>query len=49
MTYVPMGPLKSAFYGDGYTQTRTYDLSYRLTGTVDALGGTKLRDVAMGY
>jgi RHS repeat-associated protein len=33
----------------GYTQTRTYDLSYRLTGIKDALGATKLRDVTMGY
>lgn len=39
----------SALYGDGYTQTRTYDLSYRLTGIKDALGATSLRDVTMGY
>jgi RHS repeat-associated protein len=49
MTYAPNGPLTSALYGDGYTQTRTYDLSYRLTGIEDALGATKLRDVTMGY
>ncbi len=49
MTYAPNGPLTSALYGDGYTQTRTYDLSYRLTGITDALGATRLRDVTMGY
>ncbi len=49
MTYTPNGPLKSALYGDGYTQTRTYDLSYRLTGIKDALGATRLRDVTLGY
>jgi RHS repeat-associated protein len=49
MTYAPNGPLTSALYGDGYTQTRTYDLSYRLTGIKDALGATSLRDVTMGY
>jgi RHS repeat-associated protein len=45
MTYVPMGPLKSALYGDGYTQTRTYDKSYRMTGLKDVKGTTKLREL----
>jgi RHS repeat-associated protein len=49
MTYAPNGPLTSALYGDGYTQSRSYDLSYRLTGLTDALGANVLRDVEMGY
>ena len=49
MSYAPNGPLLSALYGDGRTQTRTYDLSYRLTRILDALGATKLRDVTYGY
>ena len=49
ITYAPNGPMTSALYGDGYTQTRSYDLSYRLTGIKDALGATRLREVTMGY
>ncbi|WP_395541057.1 RHS repeat domain-containing protein [Neotabrizicola sp. sgz301269] len=49
MTYAPNGPMISALYGDGYTQIRSYDLSYRLTGIEDALGATQLRDVSYGY
>lgn len=41
--------MTSALYGDGYTQTRTYDLSYRLTGLKDALGATKQRDLTYGF
>ena len=47
ITYAPNGPMVSALYGDGFTQTRTYDLSYRLTGITDANGGTVLRQ--LGY
>jgi hypothetical protein len=49
MAYAPNGPLTSARYGDGYTQTRTYDLSYRLSGIEDSRGSTKLRDLTLGY
>jgi hypothetical protein len=49
ITYAPNGAMTSALYGDGYTQTRTYDLSYRLTGLKDALGATKLRDLTYGF
>lgn len=49
MTYAPNGPLTSALYGDGYRQTRTYDLSYRLTRLLDAQGAAKLRDLRYLY
>ena len=49
MTYVPTGPLRTALYGDGYTQTRTYDRSYRMTGLRDALGTTRLRDLTYTF
>jgi YD repeat-containing protein len=39
----------SALYGDGATQTRSYDLSYRLTGIVDAKAALSLRNVSYGY
>ncbi len=40
-TYAPFGPLTAMSYGDGVAETRTYDLSYRMsqltTGTVQGL------------
>ena len=50
MVYRPFGPLSSIRYGDGYTQTRIHDASYRLTGQRDQLGTTTmLRNVTYGY
>jgi RHS repeat-associated protein len=49
VSYKPNGPVASMKYGDGYTQTVTYDTSYRLTGQRDALTTTVLRDVTYGY
>ena len=49
ITYKPNGPIASMLYGDGFTQTRSYDTSYRLTGISDANGSTFLRNVTMGY
>jgi YD repeat-containing protein len=49
ITYAPNGPMLSALYCDGATQTRSYDLSYRLTGIVDAKAGLSLRNVSYGY
>ncbi len=53
MTYAPNGPLTSARYGDQFaqsqTQTRTYDLSYRLSRIEDIIGNTKLRDLTLDY
>ena len=49
ITYLPNGPVTSMTYGDGFTQTLTYDSSYRLTGITDSDATTTLRDVDMGY
>ncbi|WP_227269858.1 RHS repeat-associated core domain-containing protein [Roseobacter weihaiensis] len=49
VTYKPSGPLASMIYGDGATHTRTYDTSYRLTGLLDQVGLTTLRDVTHSY
>jgi len=48
-TYLPLGPLNSLRYGDDFTQTATYDSSYRLTRLLDKKGPTTLRDVTLGY
>jgi hypothetical protein len=50
ITYRPNGPMASAVYGDGYTQTRTYDQSYRMTGLTDLKSGSPaLRQLTYGY
>ena len=49
ITYKPNGPLASMVYGDGYTQTRSYDTSYRLTGLTDSNGTNTLRQMTYGY
>ncbi|MDF1621747.1 hypothetical protein [Pseudothioclava nitratireducens] len=36
-------------FGDGFTETRSYDQSYRLTGLRDSDGITVLRDLALSY
>ncbi|MCF6273259.1 MAG: hypothetical protein L3J37_08710, partial [Rhodobacteraceae bacterium] len=48
-TYLPLGPLTSLRYGDNFTQTISYDTSYRLTRLLDKKGPTTLRDVNLGY
>jgi hypothetical protein len=45
--YRPNGPIASMLYGDGFTQTRTYDNSYRLTGVTDSLAASLLRQRPM--
>ncbi|MEP2715219.1 RHS repeat-associated core domain-containing protein [Pseudophaeobacter sp.] len=47
--YAPYGPTRSLTYGDGATQTRSHDSSYRLTRLLDDLNGTSLRDVSYGW
>jgi YD repeat-containing protein len=49
ITYRPNGPIASMLYGDGATQTRSYDASYRLTGLTDVKGSTTLRQMTYGY
>ena len=49
ITYAPDGPLTGMTYGDGIPQTRTYDLSYRLTALADGNAGTTLRQTGYGY
>ena len=47
ITYLPNGPVNSMTYGDGFTQTLTYDSSYRLTGITDQLDA--LRNESFTY
>jgi RHS repeat-associated protein len=49
LTYAPNGPLTGMIFGDGSSETRSYDTSYRLTGITDTLGATTLRQVSYGY
>lgn len=49
VAYAPNGPQTSAVFGDGFSQTRTYDSSYRLTGLRDTDLTTVLRDASFGY
>jgi YD repeat-containing protein len=49
ITYRPNGPIASMLYGDGFTQTRSYDNSYRLTGVTDSLAASLLRQLTYGY
>ena len=42
-------PSPDLTFGNGTTSSITYDQSYRLTGYLDSLGATTLRDVDMGY
>ena len=35
VTHMPFGPVASLTYGNGITDTRTYDLDYRMTGVKD--------------
>ena len=44
VTYKPFGPLSGLTYGDSAVHTRSYDSSYRMTGVLDQLGLTDLRD-----
>ncbi|MEO0972371.1 MAG: RHS repeat-associated core domain-containing protein, partial [Pseudomonadota bacterium] len=48
-SYMAFGDVRSYRYGDTASQTRTYDMSYRLTRQRDGLGGTFLRDVIYGW
>ncbi|NSX56944.1 RHS repeat protein [Parasulfitobacter algicola] len=48
-TYLPMGPLTNATYGDGGQFAATYDRSYRLTRMTDTVLGTALRDVSYNW
>lgn len=47
--YAPFGPLTSLTYGDGGTQLRTYDQSYRMLSIQDTREGMPLRDIAYGW
>lgn len=49
MSHRPYGPLATVQYGDGITQTRTLDQSYRLTRITDQGLGAPLRDVSYGF
>ncbi|RYG90076.1 RHS repeat protein [Loktanella sp. IMCC34160] len=46
MTYLPFGPLASATTGDGGSYSASYDSSYRLTGQLDQVNGSTVRNMA---
>ncbi len=48
MTYLPFGPMRSLTYGNGLTETRTYDLDYRLTSIAVNDPGPRL-SLTYGY
>jgi RHS repeat-associated protein len=49
VTHMPFGPVKSMSYGNGITETRTYDLDYRTTAIKAANGGTNIYYSSFGY
>ena len=48
ITYLPFGPMRALTYGNSLTETRTYDLDYRLTGIAVNGGGSRL-SLTYGY
>jgi len=47
-SYEPFGPLKSLVFGNDVTETRVFDLDYRLASVVD-MGAAPLQDLTYGY
>lgn len=47
--HMPFGPVKSFTYGNGVTETRTYDLDYRTTAIKANNGGTNIYYSSFGY
>ena len=45
---MPFGPVSSFTYGNGVTDTRTYDLDYRMTAITDA-GSSNIQYLSYGY
>ena len=48
ITYLPFGPTRALTYGNSLTETRTYDLDYRLTSIAVNGGGLRL-GLTYGY
>ena len=48
MAYLPFGPLQSLTYGNGLSQTRTYDQNYWLSQTQVAATGVTRLDLSFG-
>jgi len=48
ITYMPFGPVKSYTYGNGISQTLSFDLDYRITG-IDTSGLTSVLNLGYGY
>jgi RHS repeat-associated protein len=47
--HMPFGPASSWTYGNGVTDTRTFDLDYRLTGVKDTGTGGNIQYLSYGY
>ncbi len=48
VTHLPFGPVKSLTWGNGVTDTRTFDLDYRMT-SVKGVGTGNIQYVSYGY
>jgi RHS repeat-associated protein len=48
ITHMPFGPVSGLTYGNGVTDTRTYDLDYRMTAVKDA-GSSNIQYLSFGY
>ncbi len=48
VTHMPFGPVKSLTWGNGVTDTRTFDLDYRMTSVKD-VGTGNIQYVSYGY
>jgi RHS repeat-associated protein len=49
ITHLPYGPISGFTYGNGVTDTRTYDLDYRLTAIKDTGTGGNIQYSSYGY
>lgn len=49
LTHLPFGPINSASYGNGISESWTFDEDYRSTNITDTLSSTALQNLTYGY
>lgn len=49
LTHLPFGPINSASYGNGVSESWTFDEDYRSTNITDTVSSTTLQNLTYGY